>query len=45
MNLQANPKYWQLSPEEKAVICNGCGPKGVVDVIPDTMWGLDISPA
>lgn len=38
--------YWQLNPLEKAKICNGCGPGGVLAwLIPDTVWGLDITEA
>lgn len=38
--------YWELTKEEKKKICNGCGPQGwKFDIIPDTMWFLDISEA
>lgn len=36
--------YWELSPEEKKEICNGCGAKDGVKV-PDTFWGLNIEEA
>jgi len=46
VKLQAQAGYWELTPEEKEKICNGCGPaSALIDLIPDTMWGLDISPA
>ena len=41
--LFAPPGYWRMSPEHRAEICNGCGPKGLCGyVIPDTIWGLYI---
>jgi len=44
--LAAPPGYWRLTPEEKEKICNGCGAKSaLVDFVPDTIWGLDISEA
>jgi len=44
--LAAPPGYWQLTPSEKEAICNGCGAKSaLVDFVPDTIWGLDISGA
>ena len=36
--------YWELSPEEKKEICNGCGAKNGLKV-PDTFWGLNIEEA
>ena len=39
-------KYHTLStdnPEELDMISNGCGPKGHIDLVPDSNWGLDIS--
>ena len=46
MELQARTAYWLLTPEEKKEICNGCGPKSAwFDMVPDTMWGLNISDA
>jgi hypothetical protein len=35
--------YWVLNSEEKREICNGCGPQGHFDFIPDTMYFLNIS--
>jgi len=43
--LFAPPEYWKLTPEEKKVICNGMGPKGYGLLVPDTMYGLDVSEA
>lgn len=44
--LYAPEGYWNLSNEEKKEICNGCGPKGLGGwVVPDTLYGLDISEA
>lgn len=41
------PKSYQEAPKElKEKNCNGCGPKSMlIDVVPDTAWGLDISEA
>ena len=36
--------YWELSPEEKKEICNGCGSKDGLKV-PNTFWGLNIEEA
>lgn len=41
-NLQAPDGYWELTPEEKAEICNGAGAKGGIKV-PNTMYGLDLT--
>ena len=35
--------YNEMTPEMKAEVCNGCGPFGKFDFIPDTIWGLGIS--
>jgi hypothetical protein len=43
MKLYAPPLYWSLSPEGKAEICNGCGPKGYGLLVPDTIYGLCIT--
>jgi hypothetical protein len=45
MKLYAPGLYWALSPEGKADICNGCGTKGFTWLVPDSMYGLDISEA
>jgi hypothetical protein len=42
--LFAPSDYWNLTPEAKKEICNGCGAKGwKFDIIPDTIWGLNIT--
>jgi len=43
MKLTAPEEYRDLTPEQRKNICNGCGPKGRGFLIPDTMYGLDIS--
>lgn len=45
VRLYAPPEFWQLTPAEKEKRCNGCGPKGYGLFIPDTIWGLRITPA
>lgn len=42
--IYAPTAYWELSPEEKKEICNGCGAKNGLKV-PDTFWGLNIEEA
>lgn len=39
--------YKNISPEEKAKICNGAGAAGqwISSIIPNTMWGLDCTEA
>jgi hypothetical protein len=45
-HLYAPKEYWTLTPADKAEVVNGCGPGGwKYDLIPDTMWGLDVSEA
>lgn len=34
--------YWELTPEEKRKICNGCGSKALEFMVPDNLLGLDI---
>ena len=44
-NLLTAPNgYWNLSPEDKARICNGMGAKNslISRFIPNTMYGLDV---
>lgn len=44
--LWAPEEYRNLTPEAKSEIVNGCGPGGwKYDLIPDTMWGLDVTKA
>jgi hypothetical protein len=43
--LYAPEGYWKLSGEDKKLICNGCGPQGHLDFIPDSIYFLNISEA
>jgi hypothetical protein len=44
--LYAPETYWKLAPHQKKKICNGCGTKGLVGaVVPDSLWGMDITEA
>ena len=44
--LFAPPEYWQLTDEQRKDICNGCGTKGFCGyLVPDNLWGLDITEA
>lgn len=43
--LVAPDGYNRLTPKNKAEICNGCGPKGFLDFVPDRIWGLYIGEA
>jgi hypothetical protein len=43
--LWAPLQYWELPHNIKEYICNACGPKSKFDLIPDTIWFLDISKA
>lgn len=48
MKLLADPEYFALTPEEKACICNGCGPSGddwKSKLIPDKLLGVDFTEA
>lgn len=36
--------YLDLTPEQKSKICNGAGPAEFIDLVPDTMWGLNMNP-
>ena len=43
IELYEPPGYADLSPESKALICSGCGTKGLGAVlVPNTLWGLSI---
>jgi len=44
MKLKAPEKYWSLTDDQKAAMCNGCGPKKFGYLVPDTMYGLNITP-
>jgi len=38
--------YWNTSRVARAEICNGCGPGKLGDfLVPDTLWGLCVTPA
>lgn len=40
--LLAPAEYWELTAEQKAEICNGCGAKGAkVDFVPDFVLGAE----
>lgn len=44
--LYAPEQYWRLGREAIKEITNGCGPGGWLRaLVPDTIWGLDISEA
>lgn len=44
--LSASPGYLKASATERKRICNGCGSaRAKFDFVPDTIWGLSISPA
>ena len=46
VELYAPASYWNLSPEERACSYNGCGTDGWKGkVVPETMWGLNVSRA
>lgn len=38
-------KLWKTPDVMLSDICNGCGAAGKFDFVPDTMWGLNVSPA
>jgi hypothetical protein len=43
--LTAPDGFWRLHPKDYKRICNGMGPKGFGWLVPDTMWGLNVSRA
>lgn len=44
--LYAPASYVAASPEVRAAVVNGCGPGGwKADLVPDTIWGLNIAAA
>jgi hypothetical protein len=43
--LIAPEEYWQLTPEQKDELTNGCGPKSIEALIPDSILGLNIEEA
>lgn len=41
VELYAPPDYWRLSPEQKKLFCNGCGPGSwKIDLVPDYPLGF-----
>lgn len=40
--LYAPEEYWDMEDIDKNRICNGCGPKGTFDFVPEHIWGLRI---
>ena len=45
MKLRAPDEYWELTPEQKEELTNGCGPKAIEAIIPDKILGLSIEEA
>jgi len=43
--MRAPDLYWKLTPEQKANLCNGCGPKAIEPLVPDHILGLNIEEA
>jgi len=44
--LIAPESYWWSTSDQVDSVCNGCGPAGWKNaIVPDAMWGLDISQA
>ena len=38
--------YWDLSDQAREEMLNGCGTRGIIGLlVPDTVWGLCITPA
>jgi hypothetical protein len=45
VELYAPQSYWIASPWQRHIVANGCGPKGLGWIIPNWLWGCDITPA
>lgn len=45
MQLIAPPEFFALTEAQLDDICNGCGAKGSRLPIPDSFWGLSMTPA
>jgi hypothetical protein len=45
MKLRAPDEYWELTPEQMDEMTNGCGPKAIEKLIPDSIFGLSIEEA
>jgi hypothetical protein len=44
--LYAPAGYWKLTDQQKKIVCNGCGAKGLGGfIVPDTLYGLSIEEA
>lgn len=43
--LLAPESYWKLSNDEKYEITNGCGPARATNLIPDSVFGVDLAKA
>jgi hypothetical protein len=41
--LAAPSEFWELTPRQRGLICNGGGPKKFGWLVPDTMWGLSMT--
>jgi hypothetical protein len=45
MKLKAPEEYWELTPEQKEELTNGCGPESIEPLISDSIFGLSIEEA
>ena len=43
--LSVPDELWNTHDDLIEEICNGCGAAGKFDFVPDTIWGLSVSPA
>jgi len=43
--LYAPVEFWELTPEEREKYTNGCGPQKLGFLVPETNYGLCITPA
>lgn len=44
--LLAPAEYWELTPDQKSEICNGCGAKAArIDFVPEVVFGAVFTPA
>jgi len=44
-SLKAPDSWWDLSPDGRKLLSNGCGPSGIEPIIPDKLLGLSIEDA
>ena len=42
MKLRAPDEWWELTPGQQIEITNGCGPKAIERLIPDSIFRLSI---